>query len=61
MTKPEKARLVENHLIQMARSGQLMGKVILITYFINKVKDIKQKMVALITDNTSQSQIYFHE
>jgi DNA-binding TFAR19-related protein (PDSD5 family) len=26
MTKPEKARAVENHLCQMARSGQLMNK-----------------------------------
>jgi len=27
MTKPEKAQMVENHLCQMARSGQLMNKV----------------------------------
>ncbi len=26
LTKPEKAQLVENHLIQQARSGQLMNK-----------------------------------
>lgn len=26
LTKPEKAQMVENHLVQMARSGQLMGK-----------------------------------
>lgn len=26
LTKPEKAQMVENHLIQMARSGQLMNK-----------------------------------
>jgi len=26
MTKPEKAKMVENHLCQMARSGQLQSK-----------------------------------
>jgi DNA-binding TFAR19-related protein (PDSD5 family) len=26
LTKPEKAQAVENHLCQMARSGQLMNK-----------------------------------
>jgi programmed cell death protein 5 len=26
LTKPEKAQMVENHLIQLARTGQLMGK-----------------------------------
>lgn len=26
LTKPEKAKMVENHLIQLARSGQLMNK-----------------------------------
>ena len=26
MTKPDKAQLVENHLVQMARSGQIMNK-----------------------------------
>lgn len=26
LTKPDKARMVESHLIQMARTGQLMGK-----------------------------------
>jgi hypothetical protein len=26
MMKPEKAAMVENHLIQLARTGQLMGK-----------------------------------
>jgi programmed cell death protein 5 len=29
LTKPDKAQMVENHLIQLARSGQIMGKVIL--------------------------------
>lgn len=27
MTKPEKAQMVENHLCQMARSGQMMNKL----------------------------------
>ena len=27
LTKPDKAQMVENHLVQMARSGQLMNKV----------------------------------
>ena len=27
LTKPEKAQMVENHLVQLARSGQIMGKV----------------------------------
>ncbi len=27
LTKPDKAQMVENHLIQLARSGQIMGKV----------------------------------
>ncbi|RNA29333.1 programmed cell death 5 [Brachionus plicatilis] len=26
LTKPEKAQMVENHLVQLARSGQIMGK-----------------------------------
>lgn len=26
LTKPEKAQMVENHLVQMARTGQLSGK-----------------------------------
>ena len=26
LTKPEKSQMVENHLVQLARSGQLMGK-----------------------------------
>jgi programmed cell death protein 5 len=26
LTKPEKSQMVENHLVQMARSGQLMNK-----------------------------------
>jgi programmed cell death protein 5 len=29
LTKPDKAQMVENHLIQLARSGQIMGKVFL--------------------------------
>ncbi len=29
LTKPEKSQMVENHLVQLARSGQLAGKVLI--------------------------------
>ncbi len=62
MMKPEKAAMVENHLISMARSGQMMGKFNedQLKNLLEKISEQTQKKTVVKVNNPNSINAYLN-